>query len=228
MSSSVDTTHPPLFDFSLASSCTVHNPRTPSRPHASRASRYHSSPVTPRSGLRRTSRLGVTAAPRTCSRYLPWGGESFAHPHQRASVPSLSLPPLSVAHACTHTQNTHSPSFFCASEWMIRPSSASSSPLCARFSSRTLLFSPGTVRQRRSDAPVSLRSLYLLSLSRSAVTECSLLQPVSSRSQPEDLTSLTVFHPCSTFTKLLSLVLSLSLHSYDYSSRILASSTPTL
>ena len=99
MSSSVDTTHPPLFDFSLTSSCTVHNPRTPFRPHASRASRYQSSPVTPRSGLRRTSRLGVTAAPRTCSRYLPWGGGIFAHPHQRACVPPPLSRPLPFSHA---------------------------------------------------------------------------------------------------------------------------------
>ena len=44
---------PPLFTFSLPHS--THTPPTPSRPHASRASRYPSSFVSTRSGPRRTS-----------------------------------------------------------------------------------------------------------------------------------------------------------------------------
>ena len=157
---------------SLSSSCT-HSARfahTPSRPHASRASRYPFSPVTPCSGLRRTSHR-VKAAPLAepaAQRGGKGGGRRiFAHQHRRACVPSLSLPHLSVAHA--HTQRT-----LCIrvdDSSIIHIISAASPLLCARFPSRTLLFSliprsrTDTQRTHALSLPLSLSALELNALS---------------------------------------------------------------
>jgi len=150
----------------------------------------------------------------------------FPFPHRRAAcVPSLSLPPLSVAHAHTHnTRSLHvhhsrhclllrAPAPFLL-RCLCSPSKLLSSFRCTRDSALevaghrpvaealVLLKAPPPP----PPAPPALRGLPLppalppppppppLSLSfslctqhvRSAVTECSLLQPVSSRSQ--DLT----------------------------------------
>ena len=124
----------------------------------------------------------------------------FPFPHRRAAcVPSLSLPPLSVAHAHTHnTRSLHvhhsrhclllrAPAPFLL-RCLCSPSKLLSSFRCTRDSALEV-----AGHRPVAEALVLLKALLPpLSFSlctqhvRSAVTECSLLQPVSSRSQ--DLT----------------------------------------
>ena len=116
-------------------------------------------PVTPRSGLRRTSRLGVTAAPRTCSRYLPWGGGIFRPPAPTRLCP-FALPTSTLCRARMHKHTKHTLSFFLLcigvdDSSIIRVIFAALRPLL--FSHASLLFSLLPVRPpARTDGPTRL------------------------------------------------------------------------
>jgi hypothetical protein len=121
----------------------------------------------------------------------------FPFPHRRACVPSLFVPPLSVAHACTHTQHTLSSFRLCIrvdDSSIIHVISAASRRLNP---SRTLLFFH---RECHLEVAVVLRLSGSLSLS--PVTERSLLQPVSFRSQDLTPFSSSQNFPLSRFPSL--------------------------